>query len=346
MLEVTGVTTEILDIPQKVVFETAKGVTDIAHAVIVTVTAEGGLEGKGDGTPVGYVTGESRETVLADIASIEKLLVGRDARDWRGFCYAAREALPHRATACAALEMAVVDLFCKSAGISMAQFFGGVKPSVVSDLTIPILPPEQAFELAREAADTYSSLKIKVGGADKAEDMERVRQIHLGAPEAKLRIDANQGFEPEEAVRFVRKMNDLGISPEFVEQPVDKADMDGLKYVKENVAEPVLADEAAVDPASVIRLVKADAVDGVNIKLMKAGLTGALDIIAICRAADKQLMLGCMLESPIGIGTAVHLSAGTGAFDYLDLDADVLGKPTGIPQNYIREGEVLTPIHP
>lgn len=342
MSKVSTITVENVDIPQKVPFETARGRTEVGHALLITVKSDDGMAGRGDGTPVQYVTGETRETVTSDIGEISAKLKGWPVDNWRGFCHEVRAALPHRATACAALEIALVDLFCKKHGVSMATFFGGAKDSVVTDLTIPIVPPDQAYQLAKEAAETFSSLKIKVGGKDRAEDLERVRQIHLAAPKASLRIDANQGFEPEEAVQFVKKLNDLGIVPEIVEQPVLKDDIEGLRYVKERVSEPVLADEAAVDPRSVLALLKADAVDGVNIKLMKSGFTGALDIIALCRAAGKKLMIGCMLESPVGIGAAAHLACGTGAFDYLDLDADVLGKPTGMEQNYKRAGEVLS----
>ncbi|MCC6485647.1 MAG: dipeptide epimerase [Armatimonadetes bacterium] len=342
MPKIVRVSWDIVEIPQRVVFETARSKTSVSRAIIVKLKSDNGLIGRGEATPVEYVTGETEQTVQRDLAAMDEALRGQDVSAWRTVCATVRERLPESHTACAGLEIAAVDLFCQIHGLSMAQFFGGRKGSVVSDLTIPIVAPGLAFDLAREAAETYRHLKIKVGGPNRDEDLERVRQIHLGAPEAKLRIDANQGFEPEEAVEFVRKMNALGVSPEIVEQPVQKADIEGLRYVKENVPEPVLADEAAVNPRSVLKLLKLEAVDGVNIKLMKAGFTGALDIISMCQAAGKKLMIGCMLESPVGIGAGVHIACGTGAFDYLDLDGDVLGEPTGMEQNYTRSGETLS----
>ncbi len=341
MPAVKSIEARIVEIPQKVVFETAQSRTEVSRAIHVVITADDGTVGLGEATPAEYVTGENTQSVLQSIQRAAEQLTGREVSRWRAFCQDARQLLPGKLTACAGLEIAIVDLFCKVRSLKMAEFFGGVQDSVVSDLTIPIVPPKQAFELAREAASTYRSLKIKVGGPDRTEDLERVRQIHMGAPQARLRIDANQGFEPDDAVVFVKKLEDLGIHLELVEQPVAKEDIQGLRYCREKIAPPVFADESARDPASVMELLKADAVDGVNIKLMKAGFTGALDIIAMCRAAGVQLMLGCMLESPVGIGAAVHLACGTGAFAFLDLDADVLGKPTGLPQNYTREGETL-----
>jgi L-alanine-DL-glutamate epimerase-like enolase superfamily enzyme len=328
MPAVKSIEARIVEIPQKVVFETAQSRTEVSRAIHVVITADDGTVGLGEATPAEYVTGENTQSVLQSIQRAAEQLTGREVSRWRAFCQDARQLLPGKLTACAGLEIAIVDLFCKVRPLKMAEFFGGVQDSVVSDLTIPIVPPKQAFELAREAAATYRSLKIKVGGPDRTEDLERVRQIHLGAPQARLRIDANQGFEPDDAVVFVKKLEDLGIHLELVEQPVAKEDIQGLRYCREKIAPPVFADESARDPASVM-------------ELLKAGFTGALDIIAMCRAAGVQLMLGCMLESPVGIGAAVHLACGTGAFSFLDLDADVLGKPTGLPQNYTREGETL-----
>lgn len=342
MPKIVQMSWEIVEIPQKVVFETAKGKTSVSRAIIVKMKSDNGQIGRGEATPVEYVTGETEQTVLRDLAAMDEALRGLEISAWRTVCARLRERLPASHTACAGLEIAAVGLFCQVHGLTMAQFFGGSKTSVTTDLTIPIVQPDLAFELAQEASETYRHLKIKVGGPSREEDLERVRQIHLGAPNALLRIDANQGFEPGEAVQFVRKMNEFGVSPEIVEQPVPKPDIEGLRHVKEALPEPVLADEAAVNPASVLNLLKMDAVDGVNIKLMKAGLTGALDIIAMCKAAGKKLMIGCMLESPVGIGAGVHLACGTGAFDYLDLDGDVLGEPTGMEQNYMRSGETLS----
>lgn len=342
MPQITDIRTSVVEIPQKVVFETAKSRTEVARAINVLIEADNGMTGRGEATPAEYVTGENEKTVLADVAAACDHLRGWDVSNWRGFCQEFRRAVPNRLTAAAGLEIAMVDLFCQSSGIPMYRLFGGVQTSVITDLTIPIVPPDQAFDLAREASETYSHLKIKVGGPNPAEDLERVRQIHLGAPEAKLRIDANQGFTPEDAAAFVRKLEEMGVFLELVEQPVAKEDIEGMRYCREHIVPPVVADESARDPASVLKLLKADAVDGVNIKLMKAGITGALDIIAMCRAAGVELMIGCMLESPVGIGAGVHIACGTGAFSYMDLDADVLGKPTGMQQNYTRDGAVLS----
>jgi len=83
-------------------------------------------------------------------------------------------------------------------------------------------------------------------------------------------------------------------------------------------------------------------VDGINVKLMKSGIGGALEIIALCRAAGRKLMLGCMLETGLGIAAAAQIAAGTGAFDFLDLDSHRLLRPVpGLSGGFAVDGEEL-----
>jgi len=130
---------------------------------------------------------------------------------------------------------------------------------------------------------------------------------------------------------------------ELLEQPVPASDLDGLAAVTRECAVPVIADEAVLDAASALRIAATGAAHGVNIKVAKSGLLEATRIIAVARAGGLKLMLGCMMESLLGIGAALHLATGTGAFDYLDLDSHALIglTPTGRP--FAQEGDVLRP---
>jgi L-alanine-DL-glutamate epimerase-like enolase superfamily enzyme len=109
-----------------------------------------------------------------------------------------------------------------------------------------------------------------------------------------------------------------------MEQPVAADDLPGLKYVKNHTDIPVIADESVVTPADAIRIVSGDCADGINVKIMKSGIQGALDIVAIAKAAGLKLMIGCMLESNPGFCASICLAAGTGLFDFIDLDAHIL----------------------
>jgi L-alanine-DL-glutamate epimerase-like enolase superfamily enzyme len=245
-----------------------------------------------------------------------------------------RSALPNSPTARSAVEMAILDALTRGWGTSLWNYFGGYRKAVRTDLSISLTHPEEAEILATNAAQAgYRSLKIKVGGPDREADLERVLAVHRVAPEAGIRLDANQGFDPPDALAFVRRCQEAGVSIELLEQPVPASDWDALAAVTRECPVPVIADEAVQDVASALRVATTGAAHGINIKVAKSGLLEALQIIAVAQAGGLKLMLGCMMESLLGIGASLALAAGTGAFDYLDLDSHALIglTPTGSP---------------
>jgi L-alanine-DL-glutamate epimerase-like enolase superfamily enzyme len=328
--------------PMKSPFESAKRRSTVADNVLVTAVLSDGAVGYGEASPADYVTGETAESVLQSVRAAGPVLFTRYAARVRQWHPPLSEALAGRPTARSAVEMALLDAACRSRGVPLWVYFGGAVTEVRTDLSIPIASPEQAGELAAEAAALgYRSIKIKVGGPDRAEDLARVRAVAAAAPGAGIRLDANQGFGAEEALAFLADCARAGVPVEIMEQPVPRDDWDALAEVTRRSPVPVIADEAVVDERAALRVAATGAAHGINIKVAKAGLVGALQIIAIARAAGLKLMIGCMLESLVGIGAALHLACGTGAFDYLDLDSHVLIglKPTGLP--FAQDGDVL-----
>jgi L-alanine-DL-glutamate epimerase-like enolase superfamily enzyme len=111
---------------------------------------------------------------------------------------------------------------------------------------------------------------------------------------------------------------------DLVEQPVPADDLAGLARVRERVDVPVAADESVFTPADAVAVVRREAADVVNVKLGKSGPLGAAAIVSVAEAANLDLMVGCMLESALGIHASAHVVSGTGAFDYVDLDGNLL----------------------
>ncbi len=328
-MRITAVEAEAWTLALRAPFVIAARTAYEARNVRVTVRTDGeGLTGLGESGPVGYVTGESVETVLAAVEDAGPVLVGQPLERLGPLLDLAARTLPQSPAARAGLEMALYDAWARCWNVPLWQHFGGRSETLTTDLTIPIVAPDEARALTEAAwAEGFRCFKIKVGDAQGPEaDLARVAAIADAAPQAGLRVDANQAFAPDEAVRFAHALARLA-AVELLEQPVAKDDIAGLRYVRERAGLPVFADEAACDVPQVLRLLREDAVDGVNVKLMKSGLVGALQIIALCRAAGKALMLGCMLESPLGITAAAALAGGTGAFDFLDLDSHRLLRP-------------------
>jgi L-Ala-D/L-Glu epimerase len=341
MLEILDIRAGAARYPMKSPFESAKRRSTEAENVLVIVALSDGTTGYGEASPASYVTGETAQTVLDAVSSAHGL-AGRDPARVAAWASVLNESLTEHPTARSAVEMAILDALTRSWGIPLWVYFGGAVQEVRSDLTVPIAAPEQASAIAAEAAGMgYRSLKIKVGGPDREADLERVRAVSRAAPGAGIRLDANQGFGPDEALAFLRDCQSAGVPVELMEQPVPRDDWEGLAAVTRRSPVPVIADEAVVDAQAALRVAATGAAHGINIKVAKAGLLGALQIVAIARAAGLKLMLGCMLESLLGIGASLHLACGTGAFDYLDLDAHALIglTPAGLP--FAQEGDVL-----
>ncbi|HJT55972.1 MAG TPA: dipeptide epimerase [Ktedonobacteraceae bacterium] len=321
---IRSITVEPLSIPLLEPFTIATGSVSQARNVLVTLTLEDGSTGYGESAPFPPSTGESQETALAAARGCAALIEGKDAAHWRILSKLMYSVYFSQATARAALEMAMLDALTRSYGIPLYIFFGGVSTSVETDMSIPLVAPEHAYELAKDiAARGITSIKIKVGG-DLRDDVERVEAIREAAPGLGLTLDANQGYTANEALLCLEALDDHDIRPMMMEQPVPKEDYEGLRYVTQHTSVPIAADESAYSAANVAHLIAMGAANVVNIKLMKCGIVEALDIAAVCRATHTQLMIGAMMESRLAISAAAHFVAGLGGFRYIDLDTPML----------------------
>jgi L-alanine-DL-glutamate epimerase-like enolase superfamily enzyme len=324
MTVVESVAARPLDLPLTEPFEIALGVREAARNVLVTVETESGTVGYGEGSPLPPVTGETQETVLATARSLSDLLEGADVRNYRSLVADLRAAQPGMTSAHFALETAVLDAYCRERSIPLAEPFGGVPETVTTDLTIPIVAPDVAAERAARAAERgFEQLKVKTG-VGVTDDVERVLAVADAAPDAEIAVDANQGWTAKETRRFAERVLDAGVPLTLVEQPVDAADIAGLARARDSCPVPVAADEAVFTPADAMRVVRAEAADVVNVKLGKSGLLGAASIASVAAAANVDLMVGCMVESAVGIHASAHLVAGLDSFGHVDLDGNRL----------------------
>ncbi|MCR4587239.1 MAG: dipeptide epimerase, partial [Lachnospiraceae bacterium] len=208
------------------------------------------------------------------------------------------------------------------------KVLGGNKQQVETDITISVNEiPEMVADSKRGVADGFKILKIKVG-KEGLKDVDRILAIRDAVgPEVILRIDANQGWTPKEAVKIITALEDKGVEMDLVEQPVKGHDIDGMEYVTSHVNTKILADESLFSPEDAVTLIKRHAADLLNIKLMKCGgIYQALKICSIAEIYGVECMIGCMLESKISVSAAAHLAAGKGIITRADLDGPALCK--------------------
>ncbi len=307
----------------------ALGTMTILENAIVTIVLENGIEGYGEASSIHHINGENQATILGTLNSCREFIVGQDINDYRSIAYTLKSLFWAQVTARCAIEMAMLDAYTKSLRLPLYRFLGGTDNKVETDYTIHIVPPAQAKVRARQlAAAGFRVIKTKVG-RNLMEDIERIVAINDGAPQCGILIDANQGYTPKAALHFINEVVKQGVYPVMFEQPVLKSDLAGMKYVRDHTSVMVGADESvftAMDAANVVRTGCADAI---NIKLMKSCIIEALDIAAIARSANLKLMIGCMRETNLGLGCAVHFAAGVGGFDFVDLDSHL--DPENVP---------------
>lgn len=328
-MKITDIRVGMISVPLRVPFKTALRSVSSVEDVIVEIHTDTGETGYGEAPPTGVITGDTTGAVIGAVRDhIAPSLIGKDVDEFEDLMKTLNSCILKNTSAKAAVDMALWDLYGQLYKIPVYKLMGGARKSIVTDITISVNEPD---EMARDAEDAvkrgYDCLKVKVG-KEPEKDIERLRAVRQTVPaETKIRIDANQGWTPKEAVRILNGMQENGLDIEFVEQPVKAHDLQGMKYVTERSYIPVLADESVFSPEDAVRIMEMGAADLINIKLMKCGgLYNALKIIAAAEIYGVECMIGCMLEAKISVNAAVHLACAKKIITKIDLDGPVLCK--------------------
>ena len=303
-------------------FVTAARRTEAVEYVVVEVELSGGAVGQGSAAETVAVTGESAATIAAALEGPLRSAVEGVTDSLTGLAGRAARALDGATSAKAALEVALHDAWAREAGLPLVELLGGrLGDGLMNDMTVSLEDPEVMADHAREAVAAGAQiLKIKLGN-DVELDRERLAAVVDAAPEARLRLDANQGWSPEEAITILTALTADGLPIELVEQPVPAANIEGLARVSAAVELPIMADEAVWSADDARRLLETGACDLLNIKLAKTGgLREAIAIADLAREAGIECMLGSMMEPRISITAAAHLAIAHPAITMIDLD--------------------------
>jgi L-Ala-D/L-Glu epimerase len=287
------------------------------ESVWVRIRDEDGQEGWGEAAATAFY-GETAATVAAVLPRLAAALSG--AAGGSPFRLERIEgalelAVGGNPAAKAAISAALHDLVGKRVGLPIWKLWG-LDPDAApaSSFTIGIDTLETMRLKVREAA-AYPILKVKVG-TDR--DEEILAMIRDEAPGKRVRVDANTAWTAKQAIAAIPMLEAFGV--ELVEQPLSPGDLEGLRLVRSRSRLPIVADESCCTAFDAARL--AGVVDGVNIKLAKCGgLREALRIVHVARAHGMSVMLGCMIESTLGIAAAMQIAP---LVDYLDLDGAAL----------------------
>lgn len=315
--------------PYTIAYETISA----ADNVFLRIDTNEGIFGYGCAAPDLQITGETAETVLQVCREfIIPLLKGSDPLRIAFIMEKLRKTktvIPGP-SALAMVNMALYDILGKTAGLPVYQLLGGFRKSIKTTITIGILPVEETVQKAREfLCQGFKALKIK-GGSDVEADIERIIKVREAVGKhIEIRFDANQGYTVEETLQFFQSTRLAKV--ELIEQPTPRGKPDLLARVTRGVPIPVMADESLMGLRDAFRLARRELVDMVNIKLMKCGgISEALHINAVARAANLEVMVGCMDEAALGIAAGLHFALARPNVQYADLDGhlDLINDPS------------------
>ncbi|MCW8445439.1 dipeptide epimerase [Fluoribacter gormanii] len=325
-----------LTIPLIRPFITAVRRTECVDDVVVMIKTDRGNWGYGSAASTPAITGDSTESIISAIKIIlGPQLIGRNISELNLLLQMNNQAMAGNSSAKAAIDIALHDLFAQHCGLPLYKLLGGNTNSISSCITISV---KEIDAMVQDAVDLvnqgHQTIKIKLG-LNPMEDIKRVQAIRQAVGNSiTLLVDANQGWSYEDALKVIESLKQQHLNIPLVEQPIRAHDLLHLKAISDQVDCLIIADEACFSPEDTLNIAKINACDGVNIKLMKSGgIENAQAIYNIAKAAQMNIMVGCMLESPIGIAAIASFALSKPDIFYADLDPIYL-----IRDNYVLGG--------
>lgn len=320
-MKITKIKAEVIQLELRKPIVVTFGVLESVETVIIKIETDEGLNGFGEAAPFGPVTGESVDSVISVIKKFDKLLRGQNPLEIEKIHYIMNKFIAYNPSSKAGIDIALHDIFAKVLGEPLYVALGGNSNTYESDKTISIGTVDQMVKDVQEAVNEgFNMVKLKAG-INVEQDIEAFRSIRKACgDDLIIRVDANQGWNHIEAIYAINEMAKYKL--DAIEQPVAYWDIDNLSNIKEKINVPLMADESLHNEVDAGRLIKANAVDIFNIKLMKSkGIHGASKINCIAEAAGIECMIGCMAESPVGITAGAHFAAAKKNITRVDLDA-------------------------
>ncbi len=336
-MKIVSISIAKLQIPLIRPFITAVRQTSSVEDVVVMIKTDSGEIGYGSAASTPAITGDTTESIIYAIQNIiAPKLIGKSISEFNNLLSMVDNVLPKNTSPKAAIDIALHDLFAKQCGLPLYKMLGGSNNTINTCITISVKKPEEMVNDAITLNNSgFNLIKIKLG-LNPDEDLARVKEIRnaLGF-DVRLLVDANQGWNYKDAIRVINGLEEFKI--EIVEQPVKADNLIDLKYITDTTNHFIMADEACFSTTDAMNIAKNHAANGVNIKLMKSGgIANANSIYNIAKSNNLGVMVGSMLESPIGVAAIASFALSKNDIMYADLDPIAL-----IKENYVLGGAQL-----
>jgi len=349
-MQITKVEALPVSVSRKKAFASALGAEPMKQKIVVTrVYTDEGIVGIGEATPGSIPASyhyESQESIISTINTyMAPAMIGKNPFDFETIFEEIGKIIYGNPFALAAIDFALYDIIGKKTGLPVCRLLGGVfreKVPLVWVLSLATKTEDIAKEAVEMVEKGYRTLKIKVG-VDPKLDVERVKAVRNAVGDhAEIRVDTNQGWTPDLAIKMIKKLEKYEL--QLVEQPVAGWDLSGMARVTKAVDVPIMADESVFSPETAIKIVKMEAADILNVKVMKpGGLYNSKKIASIAEAANIPCVIGSMLETGIGTAASAHFAAAHRVVTYacemigpLFLAEDIVTKPIRIENGFLR----------
>jgi L-Ala-D/L-Glu epimerase len=325
------------------------GKVEFAENIIVAIRTGNGITGYGECSPFMTINGESMDTCFIVGQYLAKRLVGKNPLNIEECSELMHKTIYGNSSIKSAFDIALYDIASQAAGLPLFAFLGGsLVRKIVTDYTVSIGNPEiMASDALKIKERGFRIIKVKLGNSGK-KDIERIRLIREAiGKDILIRIDANQGWDPDEAIETLLSVSQYNI--QFCEEPIPRWNYIELSRVKKASPIPIMADESCSDHHDAKRLTDLDACDFFNVKLGKSsGIFNALQILRIAEEAGKKVQIGGFLESRLGFTASAHLATTSDIVAFYDFDTPLMFMEDPIVGgiSYGPNGEITIPEKP
>jgi L-alanine-DL-glutamate epimerase-like enolase superfamily enzyme len=307
-------------------FSTSLGQKVLMKSVIVKVRLKDSSTGHGECPTSFILKEETMPAIKAIICKVVQELMGCPIDRYSEAIEKFRKLYPRNPMTISGLETALFRASLYHKGLSEYDYFGRKLSILETDITIPYLTDFEALKKWMNYAlkKKFTMYKLKVSGNIK-DDKRFIFEVcgflkdHIDS--FTIRLDGNQGFTEKTCLGFLDFLTKSNYLIELFEQPLPKNDYKGLKEIKQRSPVPIILDETIFNDADLKRAIEDDLCHGINIKIAKSGISESLKIYNQAKKYGLKLMMGCMTETMVGLSAGINFAAGTGGFDYIDLDA-------------------------
>lgn len=324
-MQITQIEVYQFPVKLKKPFVISLGSFEYAENVVVVIRTSEGLSGFGECSPFMPINGESMETCYVVANYLAKALLGKNPLDIEGCSETLDRTIFGNSSIKSAFDIALYDIAAQQAGLPLYAFLGGKNNKVLkTDYTVSLGNLEQMVADALTIRECgFEVIKVKLGD-NPNKDILRIKAIRAQiGDEIPLRLDANQGWDVESAIRVLNELAPYGI--QFCEEPIPRWNFMELSRIKNSVPVMIMADESCCDHNDAQRLIALEAAQSFNIKLGKSsGIFKAQKIIKLAEKANLQLQIGGFLESRIGFTASAHLALTSDQVLFCDFDTPMM----------------------